>query len=712
MSLVEGTIIDDVWVIERSLGAGGMGSVYRARNRHAAKIKAAIKMLSPSLVHHPEAKTRFVREAEILYGLDHPHIVKVRNIRLEHNPPYIEMEFIEGRSLYEVLCQPPFPFDRALLFAEQLASAVRYLHRHNVFHRDIKPANLLIRKGTVLKLVDFGLAVDVEGSERITQDGAHFGTVAYAPPEWIRPQDVDPKLWDLYAVGVIIYEMLTGGTPFVADEGASPRQAAVQIMAQKQQLEHLDPGPAYPEALRSLVRDLTAKAPGQRIRDAKLVLKRLQRIQEEMSFNANTVLATGLSGDELRRAVKARALDITHDSSEHAAPPRPLAGRPSKPPPTPSLTSVPPRKVLQFVTAGFVGLGLIFFFAALTVGVITTWRQVTQPQPRDVELLLAGVPRDAELALHVDGAPPDERDGLRVRFRGLLPGEHEVRWTAGPGCAEAPCPETGCPEHCASGSSTLVVEAGDEVWQTPIELSLPEPRSVRVRLAPGAPQRVTVLLGDQRIDAADGTASFDVLPGSYQVEARAGSCDDAEAGCSANGDCPPGCSSLVVPLVVPATGDVLLPPIALPPPAAAAPRPSPAPATAPAPRPSAPGSSSPITRGAYASWVASHPDWAPDAARAAGRADGSYLRGSDLGAGGSQPMVSVPWAAASAFCASRGGLAQVGASPTTWDEGATGLFQEWRTDGGAPAWRRYDGATSQQLSRSEANAFTGFRCAR
>ena len=145
MSLIEGTIFDEVWVIERSLGSGGMGSVYRAHNRHAPKIKAAIKVLSAALVHHKEAKSRFVREAEILYGLDHPHIVKVRNIRLEHDPPYIEMEFIEGQSLYEVLAQPPVPFDRALLFSEQLASAVRYVHRHNVFHRDIKPANLLIR---------------------------------------------------------------------------------------------------------------------------------------------------------------------------------------------------------------------------------------------------------------------------------------------------------------------------------------------------------------------------------------------------------------------------------------------------------------------------------------------------------------------------------------------------------------------------------------
>ena len=712
MSLIEGTIFDEVWVIERSLGSGGMGSVYRAHNRHAPKIKAAIKVLSAALVHHKEAKSRFVREAEILYGLDHPHIVKDRNIRLEHDPPYIEMEFIERQSLYEVLAQPPFPFDRALLFSEQLASAVRYVHRHNVFHRDIKPANLLIRKGAMLKLVDFGLAVDVEGSERITQDGAHFGTVAYAPPEWIRPRDVDPRLWDLYALGVIMYEMFAGRTPFVADEGASPRQAAVQIMALKQQIEYLDPGPAYPEGLRALIRDLTVREASQRLGDAKQVLKRLQRVQQEMSFNANTVLASGgLEGDELRVAVHQRALEISRDSSEHAAPPRPIKA--SKQGQIPA--SVRPRRAhvprsgLQFITAAFVGLGMIFFFATLTVLAITVWRSWTAPQPRPVAVLLTGIPRDAEVAVALDGAPPAARDGLTASFGELEPGTYQITWSSGRGCADDPCPGEGCPDTCQLGSTELVVTEGEGELSVPVELTLPTPREVQLRLAAGAPADAEVVLEGVSSSAVDGVVTLPAVPpGSYQVEARSGTCADDQVGCAAEGTCPKGCSSLVVPIHVPASGPVRVPPIQLPAPARAAVQPRP---TTPSPRPSK-GSGQPVSRSAYAAWVASHADWAPDAAIPAGRADSSYLKGVDLAAGGSAPVVSIPWAAAKAYCAGRGGLADVGSEPTSWKESSTGLFQEWRVQQGGPAWLRYDGASSSQLSQTEANAFTGFRCAR
>jgi len=708
MSLREGTILDDTWVIEQPLGAGGMGSVYRAHNRHAARIKAAIKMLAVDLLSHDEANARFVREAEILFGLDHPHIVKVRNVRLEHRPPYIEMEFIEGVSLYKLLGDAPLPCDRALLFTEQLASAVRYLHRHKVYHRDIKPSNLLVRKGTVLKLVDFGLAVDTAGSERITSQNAHFGTVAYAPPEWIRPREVDPRLWDLYAIGVILYEMLTGDEPFVSDAGATAKQAAIQVMAEKQAMDHMDPGPAFPDSLRALVRELTAREPEDRIQDARDIIVRLQRIQAEMSFNANTVLATGLQGDELQKAVHERYLEIHRPPTlqEGAEPVPPHAPLPEVVPPVgPRLEPGPSttKRVVQLATAGLVGFVLTALVCLVTAAAILGWRAWSAPTLRPVTLVATGVPRDADVAMQIGDQAVSRVDGLQHHFEAMPVGDHVIRWSAGAGCDEAPCPGEGCPDTCMRGDVVLSLGAGRGPASRPVELQLPGRRPLRVPVV-DAPDGATVRVAGDEALVEGGAATVAVLPGDHDVEVAAGDCVPEARGCADDeGGCPPGCSSRVVSVHVPATGELQLPAVELPEPARAVPAPRPAPARS---------ATGPVTRGAFASWLASHPEWSRERAIAEGRADGSYLSGVDLAAGGGRAVVSVPWAAAQAFCSGRGGLSPVAAEPHTWSEGATGLFQEWRVDDGSPAWRRYDGASSGQLSQREANAFTGFRCRR
>jgi len=711
MSLRAGTIIDDTWVIEESLGVGGMGSVYRAHNRHAPRIKAAIKMLSRELLVHPEATARFVREAEILFGLDHPHIVKVRNVRLDHVPPYIEMEFIEGVSLYGMMRKPPFPFDRALLFAEQLSGAVRYLHRHQVFHRDIKPANLLVKKGTVLKLVDFGLAVDLEESERITQAGAHFGTVAYAPPEWVRPRELDPRLWDIYAIGVILYEMLTGMTPFVADSGASPRQAAIQVMTIKQQLEHLDPGAAYPEGLRALVRELTAREPEDRLQDARDVIARLQKIQAELSFNANTVLASGLSGDELRQAVHERLMEVNRPRTQHddvaepvepqlvqVAVPAPKAEEATAPPIASTMRALP--HWMQLAGVGVLGFFLTASVGLFTAGAIIGYRQWTAPRARAVTLLVTGVPRDAELRLLIDEQEAVQVDGLEHRFPPLEPGPHDVTWSAGPGCGEAPCPGVECSDTCRQGGTLVIVENGSEVQQVPVELALPVVRDVDLPLA-DVPEGTKVWRAGQAVAVVDGVARLRGLePGDHEVEMVAGTCASDARGCADASDCPPGCSSRVWTMHVPAEGGVDLPVVSLP-------APAPVPVAPRRPRGTGGG---PVSRSAFGAWLASHPEWARGRALAEGRVDDAYLKGVSLQ--GSGPMVSVTWTAAQAFCANHGGLASVDQAPLTWAEAEGGLFQEWRSDGATRMWLRYDGASSSKVKERDANAFTGFRCRR
>lgn len=365
---MEGRILGGTWVLDHALGAGGMGAVYRAHNVHAPRIRAAIKLLHPGLFDG-QARQRFIREAELVANLDHPHVVKVRNIRLDDELPFLEMELVEAANLLEHMGDAPLAIDQALVFFEQLVSAIRYLHRQGIAHRDVKPANLLIRKGTMLTLVDFGLAV--EGEEGLLAEAAEpppIGTVAYAPPEWITPDQLDPYLWDLYACGVVLYQMLCGTLPFDASGASDARHAALAVMAQKAATPHLDPGPAFPEPLRALVRDLTARDPRQRLQPARELAKRVHDVQGALSVDPDMILAKGLHGDELRRAVTLRGLEATREDTEHAEPEvfeGSLLSHSLAPAPLPTTPPKPWMVVAALLVLLLLGVAMAVAFSAL-----------------------------------------------------------------------------------------------------------------------------------------------------------------------------------------------------------------------------------------------------------------------------------------------------------------------------------------------------------
>ena len=264
----------DIWIIEKQLGSGGMGSVYRCHNRTATRILAAIKVLDQNIKKSAGAEERFIREAEILFQLDHPNIVKVRNIRTDTDPAYLEMEFIKGQSLDRRMDQGPVPLTESLDLMRQVTDAVQYLHSRQIRHRDIKPANILIQPDGRLMLVDFGLAIEAD-TTRLTQTGVTFGTVSYAPPEWITPELLDPVKWDIYALGVLFWEMLTGQTAFAVSGQGSARQQALQVVMSKQRHAPLDPGPAFQDELRSVIQEMTHSNADRRIPDASTAYERL-----------------------------------------------------------------------------------------------------------------------------------------------------------------------------------------------------------------------------------------------------------------------------------------------------------------------------------------------------------------------------------------------------------------------------------------------------
>lgn len=218
-----------------------------------------------------------MREAEILFALDHPNIVKVRNVRLDADPPYLEMEFVEGGSLERRLGEGPVDAQTAVRWLSQLASALAYLHGRGIRHRDIKPSNILVGRHGNATLVDFGIATETDG-DTLSEGGQAMGSVAYVPPEWVQAGALDPVQWDIYALGVCVYEALTGKTAFEVPTGGMNSQVFFQVLTAKQGHAPFDPGPDVPYGLRTLVRDMTWASPAERIAAADEVVARIAAI--------------------------------------------------------------------------------------------------------------------------------------------------------------------------------------------------------------------------------------------------------------------------------------------------------------------------------------------------------------------------------------------------------------------------------------------------
>jgi serine/threonine protein kinase len=455
----------DIWQVERPLGAGGMGSVYRCHNRDAPRILAAIKVLEPSTARATESRARFVREAEILFGLDHPNIVRVRNVRLDHDPPYLEMEFIEGESLVERLRRGSTAEDVVLPWFEQLMSALDYLHERGVFHRDIKPANLLINSAGVLRLVDFGLATE-KNLDPITEAGVNFGTVAYAPPEWATPEQLQPMTWDLYASGVVFYELLTGKLAFRA-KGNNPRQQAIQVMLQKQSLPPLDIGHGFNSALRQLILALTDPDPLKRPASARVVLDQLGPLLRPTTYapsppsasSPDIVLPPPSHG--WRQPQRASSKNHSKPAGETTATPLPnledfldLHGdgdhRPARTEaPTEWSDEGPDRAAI---------LGVALILASAATGAMLWFNRPAEAPPPAFRDLIVAVAGAAPAQITVNGQlPVGKPENGRYRFDQVQVGAPRIVIVDGVGCGLNRCPGPDCAPSCVIFETSRVL---------------------------------------------------------------------------------------------------------------------------------------------------------------------------------------------------------------------------------------------------------------
>ncbi len=214
--------------VEAVLGKGGMGVVFKAKHLKLNRT-VALKMLLSGGFAGREERLRFQREAEAVAGLRHPNIVQVFDVGDFDGRPYFTMEFVEGGTLAELLAGTPQPARQAAARVETLARAIQAAHDGGIVHRDLKPANVLLTADGTAKITDFGLARRLQSDELLTFTGARVGTPSYMAPEQAagKPSAVGPAT-DVYALGVILYEMLTGRPPFRAE---SPLETERQVIA-------------------------------------------------------------------------------------------------------------------------------------------------------------------------------------------------------------------------------------------------------------------------------------------------------------------------------------------------------------------------------------------------------------------------------------------------------------------------------------------------
>ncbi len=213
-----GLVLDGRYRVEQRLGSGGMGVVYRSLDLQGAPEAApvAVKFLHDSFAAIPDLVKRFDREVQAMRRLSHPHLVAIVGAGLSNRVPYLVMELLAGRALGDVLDQGALEPARAVNVAQQILAGVAHAHESGVVHRDLKPDNILL-DGDFVKILDFGLAkMAQESATQLTTSGLALGTPSYMSPEQARGVTADTRA-DLYSIGVMLYHMVVGKKPFVAD---------------------------------------------------------------------------------------------------------------------------------------------------------------------------------------------------------------------------------------------------------------------------------------------------------------------------------------------------------------------------------------------------------------------------------------------------------------------------------------------------------------
>jgi eukaryotic-like serine/threonine-protein kinase len=348
-----GKLFDGRYRLERRIGAGGMADVYLAEDESLHR-RVAIKILADRYTQDDGFVERFRREATAAAGLNHPNIVSIYDRGEAEGTYYIAMEYIEGPTLKEeITSRAPLPEAEAIGYAQQALQALEFAHRRGVIHRDIKPHNMMVTPDGLLKVTDFGIARAANQVE-MTEVGSIVGTAQYLSPEQARGQNVGPQS-DIYSLGVVLYELLTGEVPF---SGSSAVEIAMK-QVNEQPVPPSSKNRLISPALEQVVMRALAKDPALRFRSAREMADELERVRRGLGVSHDTQQATAVIG-AYAAAEATRVMGAA------------TAERTAVLPPQPPSSGLPKRSALPWV------LVALLLLASIAVGYVV-YQQLQGP---------------------------------------------------------------------------------------------------------------------------------------------------------------------------------------------------------------------------------------------------------------------------------------------------------------------------------------------
>ena len=287
--------------IEKVIGEGGMGTVYRASHTKIPNRIAAIKVLKSNFLQNENLKNRFRREMEIMATISHENIIKLEQFDEDQIGMYLIMEYFDGLEIDNYLKNKIgiFPEEKAIPIMVQILKAMGFAHKQGIIHRDIKPANILInQEGTIVKILDFGIAKMKDDISMATKSGAQIGTVFYMSPEQVLGKELDFRS-DIYALGVTFYQMLTGINPY------QDLNTEYEIYNKITKEELPDPREIYPavsEQMVNILKKALAKDPNIRFQSCEEFISALQgKIVVEPIPYGSDILAPLGGGDDVNK---------------------------------------------------------------------------------------------------------------------------------------------------------------------------------------------------------------------------------------------------------------------------------------------------------------------------------------------------------------------------------------------------------------------------
>ncbi len=418
LDFAPGQIVGDYEILE-TLGAGGMGKVYKVRNTISERVEA-MKVLLANLDEHPELVDRFGREIKVTASLEHPNIAGLRTALRIENQMAMVVEYVEGSTLDKLMKAGRLPLGQVIDVAHQALAALAYAHSRGVVHRDIKPGNIMLTADGRVKLMDFGIA-RMTSDRQLTKTGQLVGSLYYMSPEQVEGKAPDARS-DLYSLGVTLYEMATGRKPFEGDSEYSI--LAGHLNETPRPPVELDP--SLPASLNEVILLAMAKDPGARFQSAEAFGNALASIAGSMGLTL-TPAGDGTGTGTGNRNV----LPMTDTVAQPAAPPAAAAAPPPQPiPAAPPAYAAPPMPVAASSGSGralWMVAGALAVLVVLALGVVYVPRlyrakaQVAAVTPVAAPVVPAATeqpaPAPVPVAAPAEAAPAQENEAGKAEVQ-------------------------------------------------------------------------------------------------------------------------------------------------------------------------------------------------------------------------------------------------------------------------------------------------------